>query len=155
MTGMSNGGEMCYLMAYSKQNTFKAFASISGLTLKWMYYSLEAPCGMPIMEVHGTEDRISEWYGDLNNVGGWGAYLPVEIAIDYWVAKNRCTYMEREEVEGLNLANQHMIECYKYKGAANGNEVWLYKIVGGGHSTHVEDIDTGEEVWKFFSLYLR
>ena len=36
LTGMSNGGEMCYLMTYSKQNTFKAVAPIAGLTMAWM-----------------------------------------------------------------------------------------------------------------------
>ena len=32
-TGMSNGGEMCYLLAYSKQKTFRAVAPIAGLTI--------------------------------------------------------------------------------------------------------------------------
>ena len=42
LTGMSNGGEMCYLMAYSKQETFKAVAPIAGLTMVWMYREMEA-----------------------------------------------------------------------------------------------------------------
>ena len=37
LTGMSNGGEMCYLMAYSNQYTFRAVAPIAGLTMQWMY----------------------------------------------------------------------------------------------------------------------
>ena len=33
LTGMSNGGEMCYLMAYRKASEFAAIASMAGLTL--------------------------------------------------------------------------------------------------------------------------
>ena len=35
LTGMSNGGEMCYLMAYLKPEEFAAFAPIAGLSMEW------------------------------------------------------------------------------------------------------------------------
>ena len=34
-------------------------------------------------------------------------------------------------------------------------EVWLYEIVGGKHSWGEQDIDTGEELWKFFSKFVK
>ena len=57
LTGMSNGGEMCYLMAYSRQKAFKAVAPIAGLTMAWMYRHLEGGKPIPLFEIHGTEDR--------------------------------------------------------------------------------------------------
>ena len=36
-----------------------------------------------------------------------------------------------------------------------GNEVWLYETVGGKHSWKETGVDTGEELWKFFSRYVR
>jgi len=40
----------------------------------------------------------------------------------------------------------------------NNNEVWLYKVVNGGHEWPGAwgnmDINAGEEVWNFFSQYL-
>jgi polyhydroxybutyrate depolymerase len=154
LTGMSNGGEMCYLMAYSKQNTFKAVAPIAGLTMAWMYERLEAPRPIPLMEIHGTEDRVSEWTGDMENAGGWGAYLPVPIAIGYWVAKNRCTHEETERVESLQGAEGHPVVKHRYSGGTTGCDVWLYEVIGGVHSWHTGDLDTGEEIWQFFSRYL-
>lgn len=154
LTGMSNGGEMCYLMAYSKQNTFKAVAPIAGLTMTWMYERLEAPRPIPLMEIHGTEDRVSEWTGDMENAGGWGAYLPVPIAIGYWVAKNRCTHEETERVESLQGAEGHPVVKHRYSGGTTGCDVWLYEVIGGVHSWHTGDLDTGEEIWQFFSRYL-
>ena len=152
LTGMSNGGEMCYLMAYSKQKTFKAVAPIAGLTMAWMYERLDAPRPIPLMEIHGTEDRVSEWTGDMENKGGWGAYLPVPIAIDYWVAKNRCT---NEQVERIQGQEGHPIIKHRYSGSTTGCDVWLYEVVGGVHSWFTSDMDTGEEIWQFFARYIK
>ena len=155
LTGMSNGGEMCYLMAYSKQSTFKAVAPIAGLTMAWIYQQLDAPHPIPLMEIHGTEDRVSEWTGDMENQGGWGAYLPVPVAIGYWVAKNRCTHEQVERVKSLQGDEGHPVIKHRYTSPTTGCDVWLYEVVGGVHSWHTADIDTGEEIWQFFSRYLK
>ena len=155
LTGMSNGGEMCYLMAYSKQTTFRAIAPIAGLTMAWMYEQMEAPSPIPLMEIHGTEDRVSEWTGDMENAGGWGAYLPVPLAIGYWLAKNRCTQEVTERVESLKGDDGHPVIKHCYSSPTTHCDVWLYEVVGGVHSWHQDDIDTGEEVWRFFSRYVQ
>jgi polyhydroxybutyrate depolymerase len=155
LTGMSNGGEMCYLMAYSKQNVFRAVAPIAGLTMAWIYETKSAPHPIPLMEIHGTEDRVSEWTGDLENKGGWGAYLPVPVAVGYWVARNRCTHETVERVESLKGDKGHPVIKHRYSSPTTGCEVWLYEVVGGVHSWHTTDIDTGEEIWQFFSQYLK
>ena len=152
LTGMSNGGEMCYLMAYSNQSTFKAVAPIAGLTMAWIYEQLEAPRPIPLMEIHGTEDRVSEWMGDMENKGGWGAYLPVPLAIGYWIAKNRCSH---EQVENVQGNEGHLIIKHRYSSPTTGCDVCLYEVVGGVHSWFTNDIDTGEEVWQFFSRYVK
>ena len=155
LTGMSNGGEMCYLMAYSNQYTFRAVAPIAGLTMAWTYEQMEATRPIPLMEIHGTEDRVSEWTGDLKDAGGWGAYLPVPLAIGYWVAKNRCTQEVTERVESLKGNEGHPIIKHCYSSPTTHCAVWLYEVVGGVHSWHTDDIDTGEEIWQFFSRYTK
>lgn len=155
LTGMSNGGEMCYLLAYSKQKTFKAFASLSGLTMEWIYRTMDAPKPVPFFEIHGTADYTSEWTGDLENKGGWGAYMAVPISIGYWIAKNKCEKETKERVDGLNKSNNRYINKYKYSGGPTGCQVWLYEVVNGPHSWFDKDINIGEEVWSFFSMYLK
>ncbi|MCR5133756.1 MAG: prolyl oligopeptidase family serine peptidase, partial [Bacteroidales bacterium] len=81
LTGMSNGGEMCYFTAMRKPKAFKAIASIAGLTMEWIAQEYSYSHPVPFMEVHGTADHTSEWYGDPDNSGGWGAYLPVPVAV--------------------------------------------------------------------------
>jgi polyhydroxybutyrate depolymerase len=154
LTGMSNGGEMCYLMIYRNVKTFKAIASVAGLTLKWMYKDLEPKVQVPFMEIHGTEDRISEWTGDLENKGGWGAYMPVPMAVGRIVALNKCTHERMEIKESLKPESGHYIKKHLYLGADNGCDVWLYEVVGASHCWHTEDMNTGEEIWRFFSQYI-
>ena len=155
LTGMSNGGEMCYLLAYSNQQTFKAVAPIAGLTMEWMYRELEATRPIPLMEVHGTKDHTSEWTGDPKNKGGWGAYMPVPLAVGYWVAKNRCTREETERVESLRGSEGHPIIKHRFTDSETGCDVWLYEVIGAGHTWHTDDIDTGQEVWSFFKKYVK
>jgi len=155
LTGMSNGGEMCYLMAYSKQNTFRAVAPVAGLTMLWMYHEMEASRPIPLMEIHGTEDRTSEWSGDLKDEGGWGAYMPVPVAVGYWIAQNRCTHEEKEKVESLNTQNGHYVVKHRFTGSPSGCDVWLYEVVGAGHTWHTDDLNMGDEIWSFFRKYIK
>ncbi len=152
-TGMSNGGEMCYLLAYCGQKTFAAVAPIAGLTMAWMPEAFKHTVRIPLFEIHGTEDRVSEWTGDMENKGGWGAYIPVPDAVQYWVEKNGCT---KEIVEELPLKGEgaHKVIAHKFVGKKDSPQVWLYEVVGGVHSWFNEDMDTADEVWKFFSQYL-
>ena len=155
LTGMSNGGELCYLMAYSKQTTFKAIGSLSGLTLQWMYEKLSIPRPIPFFEIHGTKDHVSEWYGDLTNAGGWGAYMPVPVAVDALIAKNRCVKLTEDTIPSIAGKDKRYIVRHKYTQSLTGCDVWLYEVVNGSHSWFTDVIDTGEVMWEFFSQYLK
>ena len=151
LTGMSNGGEMCYLMAYLRPELFAAVAPVSGLTMEWMYRDLKAKRAVPLFEIHGTEDKTSAWNGDLENKGGWGAYIGVPQAVGYWVAQAGCTHEESEE---LPLVRNKVV-AHRYVNGVDGCQVWLYEVVGGKHSWGEKDMNTAEELWKFFSLYIK
>ena len=153
-TGMSNGGEMCYLLAYLRPKMFAAVAPVSGLTLEWMYRDLTAKRPVPLFEIHGTKDTTSAWEGDLENKGGWGKYISVPLAVGYWAAVNRCTHEVAEELPSKRRESGHRIIAHRYLGGTNGNEVWLYEIINGKHSWASKDIDTCEEIWRFFSRFV-
>ena len=150
-TGHSNGGEMSYLLAYKASHVFAAVAPISGLTMEWMYRELRAKHPIPLLEIHGTNDVVSKWEGDPDNKDGWGEYIAVPRAVSYWAAANRCTH---EICEELPLINNKVI-AHRYVDGINGNQVWLYEVVGGTHSWADKDMNPAAEIWKFFSLYLK
>ncbi len=84
LTGMSNGGEMCYLMAALRPDVFRAVAPISGLQMLWAYRQLKPQKPVPLMELHGTDDTTSRWQGDPEGKDGWGGYIGVELAVMNW-----------------------------------------------------------------------
>ena len=158
LTGMSNGGDIIYLIAMRAPKAFKAMASIAGLQFNWMEteYSYKHP--LPFMEVHGTEDRTSEWLGDPQNKGGWGAYIPVPAAVSRIIAVNGCT--EEYVTELPRREGHNQVTLYQFKAgkpAVKGGrptEVWLYKVEGGDHSWSDKDMDTCSEIWRFFSHWI-
>jgi polyhydroxybutyrate depolymerase len=149
LTGMSNGGEMCYLTAQREPKAFKAIASIAGLTLTDMM-PLKYKEPVPFMEVHGTEDRVSEWTGDPEDKGGWGAYMAVPAALSHIIAANGCvseTITALPRKEGRNQVILHHFQGGKA-------DVLVYKVIGGDHSWSDKDMDTCDAVLEFFSHYL-
>ena len=60
MSGMSNGGEMTYFMAYRYPDLFRAYATIAGLTMQWAYKEWKAnPCGKAIPPIQVDGGRTS------------------------------------------------------------------------------------------------
>ncbi len=160
LTGMSNGGEMCYIIGRNFPDAFNAFASVAGLTMKWVADSLSFHGPAPFMEVHGTADKTSSWYGDLNNEGGWGAYIPVPDAVDAWVKENGCTKYEETPLPLLKEGSRKVVLHHWTEGkpawpGSPATEVLLYEVKEGKHSWALNDMDTCAAIWDFFSRWMK
>ena len=156
-TGMSNGGEMSYMLACQASDVFRGIASVAGIMFESFYNTCD-PSLTPVLEVHGTLDDINWWDGDPNNQGGWGAYIGIEEGIDYWININNCTQTIIDTLPDIFPSDGSFVVTEKHINGINNNEVWLYKVVNGGHDWPGVwgnmDINVGEEVWNFFSQYL-
>lgn len=130
---------------------FAAVAPIAGLTMEWMYRELKPRRPIPLMEVHGTKDFVSRWNGDPENKDGWGEYIAVPRAVSLWAAVNRCTHEVTEELPTI----RNRVIAHRYVGGTDGNQVWLYEIIGGDHDWADRDLNVAAEIWKFFSLYVK
>lgn len=151
--GNSNGGGMCYMLAYKAPKTFAAFGAVSGHIMRYMYERL-TPNPVPIIEIHGTKDSLARWNGDpdnIHNIKLRGGDIAIPCVTALWVSANRCTH---EEIEVLPQRRNKVI-AHRFVGGQNGNQVWLYEIVGGKHSYAEKDLDAAVEIWKFFSMYLK
>lgn len=152
-TGMSNGGDMCYLLASRRPELFAALGPVAGFMSVEILRHDDSPHPIPLFEIHGTEDRTTRWEGDLENRDGWGAYLPVPMAVGYWAAKNKCLRLQTDTLPAAD--NGRQVIAHRYTDGTGGSEVWLYEMVGGTHSWHDTGVDTCEELWRFFSRYIR
>lgn len=160
LTGMSNGGEMCYLIGRRYPGEFRAIASVAGLTMRWVADSVAFHGPVPFMEVHGTADRTSRWEGDPEGEGGWGAYLPVPKAVDAWVKENGCGADATVTPLPLKGENTRQVVLHRWDGGLPAWEggpacqVLLYEVREGRHSWALSDMDTCSLIWEFFERYL-
>ena len=174
-TGMSNGGDMAYLLACTSSDLFKAVASVTGVMMKQTMDNCELDNPVPIFEIHGTADDISFFDGDINNATGWGAYYGLPETIDFFVEKYQLAQKSEELIlsKDEGASNDIVFERYWTEGVET--EVWMYRIEGGGHiwpgagvkltwwnnpilryyfGSGEDEISASEAVWMFFKKYL-
>lgn len=151
LTGMSNGGEMCYLMAWQHPDFFSAIASMAGLTMEWIIRETTSTGAVPFLEFHGTADKTSLWEGDLANNGGWGAYISVPVAVSHIAARNRCASLTHVQLPLKDPSKPtRQVTLHRYGDGTDGAEVLFYEVDGGGHSWALEDADSPELLMDFF-----
>lgn len=152
-TGMSNGGDMCYLLASRCPEVFAALGPVAGFLSVEILRSDSNPHPIPLFEIHGREDTTTRWNGDLTNADGWGAYVSIPTAVNYWAAKDKCLASRIDTLP--RRPGDLQVIAHRHTGGTDGAEVWLYESVGGKHSWKNTGVDTGEELWRFFSKYVK
>lgn len=154
MAGMSNGGDLCYQLAFTSPELFRGYASVAGLAFEWLYRQHKLSIPVHFLEIHGNADRTSRWEGDLTNDGGWGCYISVPQAVRSLAENNGCTKVAVDSLASLRDP-QRLITRTVHTGSPSGREVVLYEIYGGKHSWADRDLPTAEIIWDFFTPLLK
>ena len=158
-TGMSNGADMCYVLACQSSGVFSAVAPVAGCMMESTLRSCKPGNAIPVFEIHGTNDSITLWDGDADYSGEYGGYISTRATIAYWIKENRCTGSEIDTLPDFNKIDDSYVVSEKYRGGVKRNVVWLYRIEGGKHdwpgNWGNKDIIAGEEIWKFFRQFIR
>ena len=162
-TGMSNGGDMSYLLACTSSDLFTAVAPVAGVMMKDTLENCNPVKKIPIFEIHGTKDSISKFEGDMNNEDKWGAYYDLPSTIEFWVNKHALNEKETIQLENKNTEDSTTITFERYWSDESQREVWFYIVNDGNHTwpgmtglfsrTANQDINSAEEIWKFFSKF--
>jgi polyhydroxybutyrate depolymerase len=159
VTGMSNGGEMCYLLACQASATFKAAAPVAGMMLQTFFENCDTANAIPIFEIHGTSDEVNRFNGDIEGKDGWGAYPDIPSTINYWIESNRCTSTQIDTLPNINTYDSSFVVREKHLNGINGNQVWFYKVINGKHdwpgSSGNMDIESSHEIWMFFDKFIK
>ena len=172
-TGMSNGGDMSYLLACTSSDLFKAVAPVAGVLMKGLKDSCKFNSPVPIFEIHGTADKISLFEGDLNNEEGWGAYYDLPSTIDFFAERYQLANKSIKQITSKESGADYDIFFERHWTNDLEEEVWMYRIEDGRHvwpgiklnwwnnplawfyfGSGNEDINASEEVWAFFKKYL-
>jgi polyhydroxybutyrate depolymerase len=132
-TGMSNGAGFANRLGCELADRIAAIAPVSGAN----QFETATPCAparrVAVLHTHGTADPC--WVYMTGNGGCLesGRYIGVEPSIADWAARNGCGATPAEtSLPDLALDGTHTL-VETYPGCADGADVVLYKVVGGGH----------------------
>lgn len=151
-TGMSNGGYMSFLLACQLSERIAAIASVTGSMTPQTYNLCDPKRPIPVLQIHGTNDRIvpyngnSKWTLSINNV------------LEYWINHNNCdpspSVMSFPDISISDKINVQRLTWFN----GDNSVVTDHIIVHGGR--HVwfgawgnMEIHSSAEIWKFFSKY--
>ncbi len=157
LTGMSNGGEMCYLLACKHPEVFSATAPVAGMMLQPFFTDCNLTNPIPVFAIFGTNDDVTNFTGDPNNEDGWGAYPGIPFTIHYWAEAIHYTSAQTDTLPDINKNDSSFVVREAYLNEQNGNEVLFYKVINGKHdwpgARGNMDIQASKEIWRFFEKY--
>ena len=153
-TGMSNGGDFCYLLACEASETFRAVAPIAGMIMQDIMDACN-PFGMvSILEVHGTDDNVTYFEGDPQNLDDWGAYPSIPATIDFFTNMYGLELQETVDFPNTVSGDGSTVSADRFGLEGSCPQVWLYTVDGGGHDWPGAwgnmDISASREAWLFF-----
>jgi polyhydroxybutyrate depolymerase len=156
---MSNGADICYVLACRAPEIFSAFAPVAGCMMESTFNTCNPQKPVPVFEIHGTDDDITFWNGDKNYSEVYGGYKGVRETFDFWVKLNNCTSVKRDVLPDLKKEDKSFVVREMYTDGVEGHEVWLYTLVGGKHdwpgSWGNKDFIASEEIWSFFKRFMK
>jgi polyhydroxybutyrate depolymerase len=173
-TGISNGAMMCHRLGREQADRIAAIAPVAG----------NLPCATPlplgparpvaVAMFSGTDDRLMPYSGGEITFFGLplrrtlGAVRSAEASADAWVAADLAS--PTPEVDGLygrDTDDGCTVTRFRHAGGPHGEDVWFYRIDGGGHTWPgsrsdmrilgpvCRDVDASEEIWAFFAAHGR
>ena len=151
---MSNGGDLCYMLACEASETFRAVAPVAGMIMQNIMDDCTPSNEVSILEIHGTNDNVTYFGGDPTNQDGWGAYPSIPATMNFFNSMFDLTLQSSENLPNINPNDGSTVLSEKYGAENSCTEVWLYTVQGGGHDWPGAygnmDIEASREAWLFF-----
>ncbi|MCC7370251.1 MAG: hypothetical protein IT306_17640 [Chloroflexi bacterium] len=162
--GHSSGALMTYRLAAEAADLFAAAGAVAGSAgytrPSGQTQTVQQPSRpISIVHVHGTADPLVPYNGGDGNANRNGDFISVADTISFWVKANRCTPTPTTETTGP-------VRRDTYGGGADGAEVTLWTLDGGGHewprttaavrrNIPTSSMSASEEIWAFFAAHGR
>jgi len=156
--GISNGAMMAHRLGCELSDRIAAIAPVAG-TLGASACAPSQP--VSVLMIHGTSDPYVPYAGGRGAATRDGRVdRSASDVASFWVAQNRC----RSEPD---IEERGRIRRARYAGGAEGAEVLLYVIRGGGHAwpggargwrfgaAPSPELAATEVMWDFFSRHRR
>ncbi len=178
-TGFSNGGMLAHRLACQLADRIAGVAAVGGASGQFdrggtQFYLCNPMRPIPVLHIHGTNDRNYPYAGGMGNGISATSYYPVEATIEDWRVRNNLTgQATTEQVSTTTSCRHYATPADPSRASAKvslcrvdppdvydaANEV----VYGGGHSwpgglrspgaksdTPVTDFNASDFLWNFF-----
>jgi polyhydroxybutyrate depolymerase len=135
VTGHSNGAMMAYRLACDIPDRIAAIAPVAGQDIS----GCAAPKPVPVLHIHGTEDRCALYNGGPSCGGCFAAALHLQGSDDTWPCPAVQESLEKRAValgckdETETVSRNGPVTCERWKDCPARAGVTLCRIDGGGH----------------------
>jgi polyhydroxybutyrate depolymerase len=168
VTGISNGGMMCYALTCTLSEKISAIATVVSTIPANVYQNCKPTKPIPLPIMNGVDDPLIPWNGGELIMRGknHGEIISTDSTVSFWVKNNKCSSTPSEVIKkDDDPKDATSVIIYHYSSSTNlSADVILYKIFGGGHtwpggSQYLPkfiignvsgEFDASETIWKFF-----
>lgn len=148
VTGLSNGGFIAHRLACELSDRIAAIAPVAGVLTVGDCVPARP---VPVLHFHGDDDQVVRYEG-------YGGYLSAEASCEGWAARNGC------DATSQVTFSEDDVECRTWAGCAEGAEVRLCTIAGGGHTwpggaplpllgRTTQTVSASRWAWTFFEAH--
>jgi polyhydroxybutyrate depolymerase len=160
-TGMSNGAMMCYRLAAELSDRFAAIAPVAGTMA---IEKAEPKRPVPVLHFHGAADGLVPLNGVALKNSSAVKILSLDDTINAWVKIDHCQPDPITAYVPAKTGKLQISQKY-YPPGADGAEVVLYLLQGGGHvwpggplnppflGATTNDINATDLMWEFFQRH--
>lgn len=165
VTGISNGAYMSNRLGWDAADRIAAIAPVSGTMAKFAAEKIKAPRPMPVLYIHGTQDKIVGFDGvDLFTKRAFS--LSADEQVRWWAKQNGCDLSAKIEQLPDKADDETTVKRHTFSAKPGGAPVVFYEVIGGGHTwpggslqpevllgKTSRDFSASEVIWEFFSRH--
>ena len=172
VTGASNGAMMSLRLGCELADKITAMAPVIGSMPENLVSECAPARPVPLLMINGSHDPLVPWEGGYVHFlrKKLGKIISVPQTIDFWVARNGCSPEPQITKEpDTDPDDGTRVQKSVYGQCADGADVVLYEIKGGGHTwpggyqylpefligKTNRDLNASETIWNFFNGYRR
>ncbi|MEP7235548.1 MAG: PHB depolymerase family esterase [Ignavibacteriota bacterium] len=153
-SGLSNGGYLCYQLAWKLSNKIAAIASVSGSMTPIEFARCKPVDAVPVMEIHGTADNVVPYTTSP-------ASTDIDSLLHFWVLSDGCIPLPGiTDLPNIDPLDGSTVTHYQWSAELRNTACELYKINGGAHmdwpgvgAGNNNDFIASVAIWQFFSRF--
>ena len=163
--GISVGGYMTGRIVCEMSDAFRAIGNLIATARRDQLEACPQGKAIPYLLLMSKTDPNDPYKGHKRD--GGNDLISADDTVDHFARRNGCQSSVEEPVAKSNTEDTSTVTIVRYGDCTSGAEVLFYRLDGAGHTLpsriHYEsdrdnkinrDIETAQELWKFFARHL-